>query len=495
MKRFLTVALATFTSIAFGATTIPAGLINFNSGEVQVTNAVTPVTLFGEAAGTLFMAGAAVRSHDTSSHAGKGHIGYSFASTAPGTGTSGPLNADYAATFSLVKDNAQFTTQSGELDTVYVVARNGGPNSDTTAILGDVAHYGSGFSAFYEASISTLNPTTGAVTRRIDAQSGVLNNRDGTYIGHVVSATSGALQSAYFAQQTASASWSSAFQYSSQNGIRFDMPVVNGVPRIKLYDSSGNAKIIRANSNMFSVTNGDETTEYFTIDPSGTASFGGQLNAGATFVNSLTTSGTVNAANLSVSGSAAFTGSPTAATPSTADSSTKVATTAYVQNQSYAPKASPTFTGTPVAPTAAAGTNTTQIATTQYVTGAIGNAIPTGWTTFTPTMTAQSGTFTSASAVGSYFKIGQLVYFRITGTVTTVGSASGQVTFTLPFTANNGTGSGKVVVNGREDAVSGKMLQGLIGAGGANVIVTNYDNTSAIAAGAQMIVSGSYFSN
>ena len=34
-----------------------------------------------------------------------------------------------------------------------------------------------------------------------------------------------------------------------------------------------------------------------------------------------------------------------------------------------APLASPTFTGTPAAPTAAAGTNTTQIATTAYVQG------------------------------------------------------------------------------------------------------------------------------
>jgi len=38
-----------------------------------------------------------------------------------------------------------------------------------------------------------------------------------------------------------------------------------------------------------------------------------------------------------------------------------------VQNQGYATLASPTLTGTPAAPTAAAGTSTTQIATTAYV--------------------------------------------------------------------------------------------------------------------------------
>lgn len=62
-----------------------------------------------------------------------------------------------------------------------------------------------------------------------------------------------------------------------------------------------------------------------------------------------------------------FTGTPTAPTPSLADSSGKIATTAYVQGQGYAGFNSPAFTGTPTAPTAAAGTNTTQIATTAFV--------------------------------------------------------------------------------------------------------------------------------
>jgi hypothetical protein len=96
-----------------------------------------------------------------------------------------------------------------------------------------------------------------------------------------------------------------------------------------------------------------------------------------------------------------FTGSPSGPTPSLADSSTRLATTAYVQGQGYltsvppapvssvfgrvglvvpvsgdysvgqvtgaAPLASPTFTGTPSAPTAALGTNTAQLATTAFV--------------------------------------------------------------------------------------------------------------------------------
>jgi hypothetical protein len=96
--------------------------------------------------------------------------------------------------------------------------------------------------------------------------------------------------------------------------------------------------------------------------------------------------------------SPALTGTPTAPTPSTADNSTKLATTAYVQAQGYlttnavtsvfsrtgavtaqsgdysvaqvtgaAPLASPALTGAPTAPTASNSTNTTQIATTAFV--------------------------------------------------------------------------------------------------------------------------------
>lgn len=91
--------------------------------------------------------------------------------------------------------------------------------------------------------------------------------------------------------------------------------------------------------------------------------------------------------------SPALTGTPTAPTPATADSTTKIATTAYVKAQGYltsvpvtsvagktgavtlvvgdvsgaAPLASPALTGTPTAPTATTATNSTQIATTAFV--------------------------------------------------------------------------------------------------------------------------------
>lgn len=59
----------------------------------------------------------------------------------------------------------------------------------------------------------------------------------------------------------------------------------------------------------------------------------------------------------------------TAVTASTADNSTAIATTAFVQNNlaSYAPLASPVLTGNPTAPTQAASNSSTRLATTAYV--------------------------------------------------------------------------------------------------------------------------------
>lgn len=91
--------------------------------------------------------------------------------------------------------------------------------------------------------------------------------------------------------------------------------------------------------------------------------------------------------------SPSFTGTPLSTTPSNSDNSTKIATTAFVKNQSYlttteaastyAPIASyallesPTFTGIPAAPTASADTNTTQLATTAFVVGQASSSTPT----------------------------------------------------------------------------------------------------------------------
>lgn len=78
-----------------------------------------------------------------------------------------------------------------------------------------------------------------------------------------------------------------------------------------------------------------------------------------------------NLANYATLSSPALSGIPTAPTAATTDNSVTIASTAYVKNNlaSYALLASAALTGTPTAPTAATATNTTQLATTAFVKG------------------------------------------------------------------------------------------------------------------------------
>ena len=63
--------------------------------------------------------------------------------------------------------------------------------------------------------------------------------------------------------------------------------------------------------------------------------------------------------------------------------------------------------------------------------------------TWTPTVTAGSGSFTTVSATGTYVKVGKQVTTFTVVTITTAGTASGQIDFTLPFTvASSPNGSG-----------------------------------------------------
>jgi len=113
-----------------------------------------------------------------------------------------------------------------------------------------------------------------------------------------------------------------------------------------------------ADSSSAKVISGDDfQTEFETVQTA--------VNSKADLNGSSSVNFAINDAT--VAGTLAVTGVPTVPTQSAGNSTTRVATTAFVQGE----KASPTFTGTPAAPTAAESTNTTQIATTAFVQTAI----------------------------------------------------------------------------------------------------------------------------
>lgn len=112
------------------------------------------------------------------------------------------------------------------------------------------------------------------------------------------------------------------------------------------------------------------------------------------------------------------------------------------------------------------------------------------WTAFSPTLSAGSGTFTSASAAGVYKQLGKVVFLSITVTITTVGTAAGAVNVNVPLHPTASASS--AIFAGRENASTGLLLQGALISGSGTISILKYDNTSPIAAGASLIISGSY---
>lgn len=149
-------------------------------------------------------------------------------------------------------------------------------------------------------------------------------------------------------------------------------------------------------------------------------------------------------------------------------------------------------------PTSGVLTNCTGLPLTTGVTGTLpvanGGTGETGtaWTSYTPTVTASAGTFTTVSATGKYKKIGRVVHYNIKVTITTVGTASGQVWATLPFTAESASTIFPVGV-GYESAATGIFLAGFIPwYAPTQVYITKLDGTSAIVAGYVLNMCGTY---
>jgi hypothetical protein len=61
------------------------------------------------------------------------------------------------------------------------------------------------------------------------------------------------------------------------------------------------------------------------------------------------------------------------------------------------------------------------------------------WSAFTPTISAQTGTLTSASGAGRFLQIGKMIMGTVTITITTAGTGAGILQFTLPVTAQAGS--------------------------------------------------------
>jgi hypothetical protein len=180
-----------------------------------------------------------------------------------------------------------------------------------------------------------------------------------------------------------------------------------------------------------------------------------------------------------------FTGVPTAPTPIAGNSSTDIATTAFVAtsfattqlvNSTFAPLVSPTFGGTPSAPTPAPGTSTGQLATTAFV---------------------QAAVVASTTGVSSFNTRTGAITLSITDVENAGGAPMASPTFTgvpLAPTASPGTNTGQIATtafviaqitasvggvasfNGRTGAVT-LVLADITGSGGAGIASPAFSGT------------------
>lgn len=109
------------------------------------------------------------------------------------------------------------------------------------------------------------------------------------------------------------------------------------------------------------------------------------------------------------------------------------------------------------------------------------------WQSYTPTITAGSGTFTSVSATGKYRQIDSVMHVSITITITTNGTAASNIRATLPAAAVSAA-----ILAGKESAVAGSMFVGLIPAAETRVFVNRYDGVYGAANGYVITIAGSY---
>jgi hypothetical protein len=82
----------------------------------------------------------------------------------------------------------------------------------------------------------------------------------------------------------------------------------------------------------------------------------------------------------------------------------------------------------------------------------------TDWLTYTPQLTASSGTITTPGAVAGLYRVAYKdLECTHSGTITTNGTGTGGVRLSLPFTP----GTTHIIWNGRENAVTGSQLQAI----------------------------------
>jgi hypothetical protein len=97
------------------------------------------------------------------------------------------------------------------------------------------------------------------------------------------------------------------------------------------------------------------------------------------------------------------------------------------------------------------------------------------WTGYAITAASGTGTLTSYTATAVYTRIGKLCVIRALIAISNTGTGAGNIVFTLPFTSKSGVAAGHG--SGREQALTGKMLEVFVPENSPTGIIWFYDNS------------------
>jgi hypothetical protein len=125
----------------------------------------------------------------------------------------------------------------------------------------------------------------------------------------------------------------------------------------------------------------------------------------------------------------------------------------------------------------------------EVLTAGVMDSLGAVWETWTPTVTPQTGSFTTVTVNHArYGRIGKLVYGQIIFTLTAVGTGSGNPIFTLPITGTNP----QFIAIGSVREIGTTGFIGIVSQDSATTgVMRRYDNASFIAANNKF--AGSFF--
>jgi len=133
------------------------------------------------------------------------------------------------------------------------------------------------------------------------------------------------------------------------------------------------------------------------------------------------------------------------------------------------------------------GTDDVKFATPKALADATVGKLGAAWTSWAPTVSAESGTITSYTSSGAYARIGKTIHFRFLITITDNGSGATGLYCTVPTAA----ASNNQYVGGRETVLTGYAVNGAF-INSTTYYLRYYNNTYPGGTNANIILSGTY---